>query len=250
MKKIIVMSITLIALCLLPLIALAASCPNHPNAKVNTKVSSGYEEHSVVKHKRLATDTCSVCGKKVGTHYVFGWHNYSGNTCRDCGYKKPGKDALNREALLLGDSIRDRELWVLYQAAIYDDVNGGQVTLAQPNEQYYVMDYENNGNQIWIQVRPTSSQNVIGWMKAENTAISARPDPVPSGLVGRTFRITTSSGRARNGAGTEYAYVETVHYGETYTILDVAKAINGTDWFKLKVSGRECWVSSGLGTWK
>ncbi|MBQ4435519.1 MAG: hypothetical protein II879_05425 [Clostridia bacterium] len=250
MKKIIVLVIAIIALCALSVAALAASCPDHPNAKVNTTISSGYEQHSVVKHKRLATDSCATCGKSLGNRYVFDWHNYSGNVCKDCGYVKPAKDQLNRDAILLGDKVVDRELWVLYQAAICDDVNGGQITLAQPNEQYYILAYQNVGNNIWIQVRKTTGDDALGWMKAENVAISERPDPVPDGLVGRTFRITTSSGRGRTGAGTENAYIETVHYGETYTILDVDYASNGVAWFKIKVSGTECWVSSGLGSWQ
>lgn len=250
MKKIVVMSITLIVLCLLPIIAMAANCPDHPNAKTYYAFVI-CEEHSVVKHKTLYGVHCSECGELVRDVYEFGWHNYSGTKCKDCGYTKPAKDQLNNDVLQLGETIRDRELWVLYQAGIYDDVNGSQVTQAQPNEQYYVMDYQNYGDKVWIQVRPTTSQTVAGWMKAENTAVSARADVENAeDLVGMSFRITASSGRGRTGAGTEYAYIETVHYGEEYIILDTATASNGTTWFKLKVSGQECWVSSGLGTWK
>ncbi len=250
MKKIAVVALLLTVICLIPLLASAASCPKHPSAKVSTTVTGGYEQHSVVKHKRAAVDTCSVCGDVLQSRYVFDWHQYNGNTCVYCGYVKPAKDELNRDALLLGSDIVNRELWVLYQADIYSGVNGSRVTTARPEEQYYIEAYQNDYNSVWIQVRRTDSFNTIGWMKAENVAVSERPQQVnTNGLIGRSFRITVSSGRGRTGAGTEFAYVETVHYGEVYTILDVANASNGVAWFKLKVSGTECWVSSGLGSW-
>ena len=138
MKKIAVVALLLTVICLIPLLASAASCPKHPSAKVSTTVTGGYEQHSVVKHKRAAVDTCSVCGDVLQSRYVFDWHQYNGNTCVYCGYVKPAKDELNRDALLLGSDIVNRELWVLYQADIYSGVNGSRVTTARPEEQYYI----------------------------------------------------------------------------------------------------------------
>lgn len=64
--------------------------------------------------------------------------------------------------------------------------------------------------------------------------------------VGQTCRIVTGSGNARSGAGVEYREVNTVCYGECYTILATAKASNNVTWFKIQKDGMYCWISSGL----
>ena len=81
----------------------------------------------------------------------------------------------------------------------------------------------------------------------ESSAWYPQPTERSSAYIGHSFRINVDSGRGRSGPGQEYAYIETVHYGDIYTILDVAYASNGNAWYKLHVSGRDCWVASSLG---
>ena len=66
--------------------------------------------------------------------------------------------------------------------------------------------------------------------------------------VGETCRIAASSANARAGAGTQYGIVEYVFEGERYTILDTAVASNGRTWYKIRVDGLDCWISSGVAT--
>ena len=65
--------------------------------------------------------------------------------------------------------------------------------------------------------------------------------------IGQKFRITSNSGRGRSGPGTEFEIVSFVKEGEVYTILDIAFASNGYEWFLLDMGSTSCWVSSGLG---
>lgn len=63
---------------------------------------------------------------------------------------------------------------------------------------------------------------------------------------GQVCRITANSGNARTGAGAQYSSVDTVWYGECYTILDTAVASNGVTWYKINLGSRYGWISSGL----
>ena len=58
--------------------------------------------------------------------------------------------------------------------------------------------------------------------------------------------ITSTSGNARSGPGANYSHVAYVNNGEVYTVYDTAVASNGVTWFKIKVYGQYCWISSGL----
>ena len=69
---------------------------------------------------------------------------------------------------------------------------------------------------------------------------------VTGDVIGCTIEITASSGRGRTGAGTEYPYVETVHFRERYTVLDVRRGSNNNDWYQIRVDGRAVWIASGL----
>lgn len=67
-----------------------------------------------------------------------------------------------------------------------------------------------------------------------------------SWLVGQTCRVTATSANARMGAGTQYAIVEYVFWGERYEILDTATASNGKIWYQIKKDGVICWIASGV----
>lgn len=77
--------------------------------------------------------------------------------------------------------------------------------------------------------------------KASGSAVQVFP-------VGETCCIAASSANARAGAGTQYGIVEYVFEGQRYTILDTAVASNGRTWYKIRVDGQECWISSGVAT--
>lgn len=64
--------------------------------------------------------------------------------------------------------------------------------------------------------------------------------------VGQICRITVNTGNARSGAGADYRAVDTVYWGECFTILDTAVAYNGVTWYQICSDGYYCWISSGL----
>lgn len=66
--------------------------------------------------------------------------------------------------------------------------------------------------------------------------------------VGETCRIQAVSGNARSGPGQEYELVTVVYRGDYYEIYAVQMASNGRNWYKIRVNGQYCWVSSGIVT--
>lgn len=65
--------------------------------------------------------------------------------------------------------------------------------------------------------------------------------------TGETCRIIArNDGHARSGPGTNYAEVTVVPYNSTYLILDWEYGNTGKKWYKIRVNGRECWISSGI----
>lgn len=254
MKKT-MLALLLVILCGLPLWVQAEKCPNHPNAKTKTYPYGSYERHSSSKHRRLADEYCSVCGKYLGTTYVFEKHSFNSNdVCRKCGYEKQGRDELTAEAIINGEDAIGRELRIIHAGKMYSRPNGSVMYSVDINEQYYVLDFQEDRNTVWLQVGKPSDQRPIGWIMAEIASINTggirdvEQENDLSWAIGRSFKINVSSGRGRTGPGQEFAYVETVRYGQTYTIKDAAYASNGMVWYMLKVSGTDCWVSSGLGS--
>nr|MBR4280470.1 SH3 domain-containing protein [Clostridia bacterium] len=78
---------------------------------------------------------------------------------------------------------------------------------------------------------------------ASNSSSSSNTGSWP---VGQICRITSSGGNARAGAGTQYRAVAYVENGQTFTVLDTARASNGVTWYKISVNGSYGWISSGL----
>lgn len=66
--------------------------------------------------------------------------------------------------------------------------------------------------------------------------------------IGRTCVVWVESGNARYGAGTQYDFARYVHRGDVLTILDYRVGNTGKDWYKVRISGTVCWLSSGLVT--
>jgi hypothetical protein len=234
-------------------------CPNHPNAGVHDESGwyFGYdwirEPYSVTKHKvPKAAWFCSACYKFVAAEYSFEEHTFSGNVCTECGYTRPSQSNLKQEAsyLIYQNNIYNHACWVMYFGKLYASPSSSSTKLGELDfgEGYYVNDYQQTGNTIWIELKKSPSDPPVGWTTAEILSIDQKKLEGPSGYeVGRTILITTSSGRGRADAGTEFPYLETVHYGDTYTVLDAKTGTNGNAWYKIRVDGREVWISSGLG---
>ncbi|MBQ8080455.1 MAG: SH3 domain-containing protein [Clostridia bacterium] len=252
MKKKLFWLLLTVYFCLLPLCALAAgNCPDHPKA-TKTRVYTGSVKFSVVKHTDGFEYVCSVCGRDLGPA-GYDWHRFSGDSCSVCGYQRPSREQLKGDAAVkamdeegTGDPyVTGRECWTLYSGAVYSGVGGGaQVTSYNEHTNFYITAYEwADASSVWLRVRKASGGAELGWIPASDAHIADKPVSKPTPAK---CRIMTSSGRVRADAGQEYAYIETVHYGEVYTVLDAKEASNGVTWYKLRVGGREGWISSGL----
>lgn len=66
--------------------------------------------------------------------------------------------------------------------------------------------------------------------------------PWPVGETAKVYR----NGNVRKDAGTEYKAVAYVSKGEKVEILDFKVGSTGKDWYKIKVNGKEGWISSTL----
>ena len=258
MKKLSLLLLFLVAAFALPILAQAETytCSDHPNASTRTyRVQYSVDRYSVVKH-RIHGGTqvrCSVCNKLLHEDNRFEEHSYGGNTCSVCGQQRSSKDTLETEAqyLIYTNNIYNHACWVLYKGKLYSEPSTSSVYLGTKSfgESFYVNDYTTNGGKLWIELKKLPSDSPSGWFEADQLYIEpAAPNQVTGYEVGRTIRITASSGRGRVDAGTEYLYIETVRYGERYTVLDAKMGTNGNMWYKIHVKGRDCWISSGLAT--
>ena len=184
-------------------------------------------------------------------------HCFRGNTCWKCGYTRESTAQYNNKALVtlykLGNDILQNSCWTMYDCTCYGSPSedSWQWGGLEYGHTYYVGDYEVIGDQMWVQLTESANEGapVVGWVQAGNLYI----DPfwhkvkIPNCLlIGRPIAITASSARGRLDAGTEYAYVATVHFGERYTILDSKIGTNGNTWYQINVDGLEVWISSGL----
>lgn len=121
------------------------------------------------------------------------------------------------------------------------------------------------GSILWVSYTPSSSGTYslrlwyydeygntvqLGTTSVTITARSSqntkKPTTSKSWPVGERCKINSSSGNARSGPGTEYSIVEVVKKGQTYEIIECKLGSTGKDWYKIKVSGQYCWVSSGI----
>jgi hypothetical protein len=185
----------------------------------------------------------------------FSLHTFRGNVCTQCGFIRASQSDYNNEALVLvlrNKDIENNSCWVMYDSAIYaaPDAYSRNFGWVEFGENFHVGQVEVTGGDVWIQLkeRADSSAPVVGWIKAENIYIDPYDHPLlgNNAEIGRTIEITASSGRGRMDAGTEYPYIETVHFKERYTVLDTKIGTNGNGWYKINVDGNEVWISSGL----
>ncbi len=122
-------------------------------------------------------------------------------------------------------------------------------------EKYEVLETKaGSGGLVWYRIRVNGqdewiSAGIAALDSAAQAAAASAPDAsagTGAAEKGKMIRITASSGRARSGPGTEYTYLETVHNGERYEVLDVQAAGNGNPWYKIRIGGREVWISAGI----
>ena len=246
-------------------------CELHPHASLVKKSSvsclQDYSENKTHHRKVWGTDwTCSICGSWVsGIIDLDGMepHSFSGNTCTICGYRRSGtstantlptSEELQMEAIQLinqmGDQIIGRRAKILYAGNVraYANRNSTVIGSVYIDEEYEVLSYDfGASNSVWLQIK---HQNRDGWISASLVRISDAPgrNPWDEWYIGQTCRITTSSGRARLAAGTDYPIVEYVGRNEEYTVLDIDYASDGTLWFQIMKDGNLCWISSGIAT--
>ena len=161
-----------------------------------------------------------------GVH--FSKHSFRGDVCTQCGYRRIPDPGLSPDPQLV-----DNSCWVMFDAPLYAAADGRWRVIG----------------------RADRYSSPIGWVEAENLQVDLRPHPDPIGeddydrsseYRGCTIEIIASSGRGRTGAGTEYPYVETVHFRERYTVLNVKRGSNNNDWYQIRVDGRAVWIASGL----
>ena len=171
-------------------------------------------------------------------------HTFRGNRCTKCGYVRgepqPG---------IFNETILNNSCWVHYDCTLYNAPNGSPIAWQEKIENYYVGDYVYEGGIMWVllKTRADSYAPLVGWVDASNIRFDPSPGHiVPGSVVGCTIVITASSGRGRQGPGTEYAYVETVRWKERYVILGQTIGSNGNTWYKIKVGSNMVWISSGL----
>ena len=187
-----------------------------------------------------------------GVH--FSKHSFRGDVCTQCGYRRtPGPD------LSPDPQLVDNSCWVMFDAPLYAAADGRWRVIGwvETGDTYHVADVAVCDGICLVQLKMRADRysSPIGWVEAENLQVDLRPHPDPIGdggydrsseYRGCTIEIIASSGRGRTGAGTEYPYVETVHFRERYTVLDVRRGSNNNDWYQIRVDGRAVWIASGL----
>lgn len=257
MKKILSIAICLGLLLTLSVVAGAETyhCPDHPNAGVSeiSKNIKSVSQFSVVQHRFSGFHyyTCQECGRVLWDDSEYEIHTLNGSTCSKCGFQRASKEELAKEAdyLVYQDNIYNHACWVMYDGMLQSEPNSGarQLTGLSFGEAYYVEAYEQIGDALWIQLKKLPSDAPIGWYPANQLYIDPTALTGATGYeIGRTIYIITSSGRGRADAGTEFPYIETVHNGEKYIVLDAKTGTNGNAWYKISVNGQEVWISSGI----
>ena len=176
-----------------------------------------------------------------GVH--FEQHTFRGGCCVKCGYER------NSMGTSFRDSILDNSCWVMYDSPIYDSPAGWRcVGRAETVTNYHVGDYTVRDGVVWVllKTRADAYAPMIGWIQADKLKIDGASHVVTGDVIGCTIEITASSGRGRTGPGTEFRYVETVHFRERYVIQDMATGTNGNTWYCIRVDNQPVWISSGL----
>ena len=185
----------------------------------------------------------------------FHLHSFSGDRCIYCGYTREGQDGYNRTNLntlqKLGNEIMLNSCWVMYDCPVYSDSTESSWVcdwLTFNGTDYYVGDYEVFGDQMWVKLIKSAHYGAdeIGWVYAGNLYIDENSHPGQSSDIGRPITVTASSAKVRSDAGTEFAWIATVHHGDQFWILDAKTGTNGNGWYKINVDGSEVWIAAGL----
>ena len=265
MKRTICFILTLLLVVSIPAISFAGNydCDYHPGASLISHDYVAYSQEDSTHHlKSWCTDYyCSICGRNVtglaGIQEMEP-HSFSGNTCTLCGYhrasSRPTPEQLKTEAIQLinkeGDNIIGRSVKILYAGNVRARASKYSADIGSVfvDEEYEIISYDfGTSNSVWLQIKYRNSN---GWISATLAQIPDAPSgngrEIDSWCIGRTCRITTSSGRARIKAGTSYPIVEYVGRNEEYTILDIDYAADGTLWYQIQKGGNLCWISSGI----
>lgn len=107
----------------------------------------------------------------------------------------------------------------------------------------FKIEYSMNANQsIYVGVKFYSSDKT-GSITLSITKKTEASKPWP---IGETCRVTVGSGNARSGPGTDYSYAGSIYANDQFTILDCTLGNTGKDWYKIRLDGKTCWISSGL----
>ena len=176
-----------------------------------------------------------------GVH--FEQHTFRGSRCAVCGYERSPQTG-EFTVDIIGHSC-----WVMYDCPLYASPSlPYQTGWADTVSNYHVGDYVFLYGAAWVQLktRADSGAPAVGWVRAENLKIDGTTHIVSGDVTGCVIEITASSGRGRQGPGTEYAYLETVRFRERYVVQGTATGSNGSTWYRIVVDSRPVWISSGL----
>lgn len=142
-----------------------------------------------------------------------------------------------------GDKIIGKRAVVQHYGNLRDSASKYANIVGQSikDDEYLILGYTFVDGNAWLNVL---FRNQPAWISASLVEISGGyPEPV---CIGCVVKITVNSGRARMQPDKDSAIVEYVRYGEQYTILDADVAPDNTTWFKIRVDGNLCWISSGI----
>lgn len=266
MKKVVCVILIALLILSIPTSSLAGytHCDYHPNApKIWHDEINYVNDISDSEHRKVWSNwyTCSVCNDYIGTggdiyREETEPHTFSGNTCTLCGYRRanslPTPEQLQTAAIQLinkhGDEIIGRNVKILYAGNVRAKASQYSADIGSVfvDEEYEIISYAfGSSTNIWLEIK---YRNSYGWISASLVQMPSITGGGGKWLIGLPCRITTSSGRARLKAGTEYPIVEYVGYNEEYTILDIDYASDGNLWFQIQKDGNLCWISSGIAT--
>lgn len=218
-----------------------------------------YEQWSSANHQVLyeVNVVCEDCNAWLDM-YPEGFlqaHEFQNNKCVYCGFSKsdvPSYEELQAAAQKRvtenGEGIPGKTAVVIHNgnlraAASKDSADLGAVIT---DDEYEIVSYQISAdNTVWLEIKYLDG---TAWISASLAKISgdAALYDYAEFYVDRTCKIKVSSGRGRIAPGTKSPVIAYVKFNEKYTILDCQPASDDTLWFKIKVDGTECWISSSL----
>ena len=172
-------------------------------------------------------------------------HSYYGNK------NQLNAEELQQKAARLGDKMIGGTATVVDECNIRIAPNENAYLIGKGfvGEFYPIVDYIfSSYGSVWIRLQYEDEE--VAWVSASYVDVEPSAAQNASGehtwLIGRTCRITATSGRARLTPGTDGYIVAYVHANEKYTILDCDAAADGKLWYKIQIENQECWISSGM----